>query len=109
MSETPDGRQGGEARAEHTPDDPSVEQSAPGEQPALTVEQRARAVIDSIRPYIQADGGDIDFVGLTDGVVQVRLRGSCSGCPHAAMTLKMGVERHLRMYVPEITAVENVG
>lgn len=69
------------------------------------IEERAREVIESFRPYIQADGGDIDFVSCDDGVVSVRLRGACSGCPHAAMTLKMGVERHLKERIPEIKEV----
>jgi Fe-S cluster biogenesis protein NfuA len=75
---------------------------------AESVEQRARAVVDSIRPFIQADGGDIEFLGIENGAVKVRLHGACSGCPHAAYTLTMGVERHLRERVPEITAVVNV-
>lgn len=70
--------------------------------------ERARAVIESFRPYIQADGGDIEFIGVEDGVAQVRLRGACCGCPHAAMTLQMGVERQLRARVPEIKGVVNV-
>ena len=73
-----------------------------------SVEERAREVIDGIRPYIQADGGNIDFVGLEDGIVQVRLHGACTGCPHAAVTLQMGVERALRERIPEIKGVENV-
>lgn len=80
-------------------DVPSVPQS-------LT--ERTRAVIESIRPYIQADGGDIEFVGVADGIAQVRLHGACCGCPHAAMTLQMGVERQLRELVPEIKGVVNV-
>ncbi len=78
----------------------------PGTQPK-SVEQRVREVIESFRPYIQADGGDIDFVKCENNVVTVRLRGACSGCPHAAITLKMGVERHLKQRVPEITEVIN--
>ncbi len=73
-----------------------------------TIAERARQAIDEIRPYIQSHGGDIDFVGVEGGTVQVRLRGACSGCPHAAYTLTMGVEQHLRERVPEITGVENV-
>lgn len=74
-----------------------------------SVADRAREVIESFRPYIQADGGDIDFVSCEDGIVTVRLRGACTGCPHAALTLKAGVERHLRMRMPEIKEVVNVG
>jgi len=79
--------------------------SAPAEE---SLEQRTREVIESFRPYIQADGGDIEFVGVENGIAQVRLQGACVGCPHAAMTLQMGVERHLRERVPEIKGVENL-
>jgi Fe-S cluster biogenesis protein NfuA len=74
-----------------------------------TVIDRVREVIDGVKPYIQADGGDIELVSCSDGVVTVRLHGACSGCPHAAMTLKMGVERQLKQRVPEIKEVVNVG
>ncbi len=72
-----------------------------------SLEERTRAVIESFRPYIQADGGDIEFLRVENGIAHVRLRGACRGCPHAAMTLQMGVERHLRMQVPEIQGVVN--
>jgi Fe-S cluster biogenesis protein NfuA len=65
--------------------------------------------IKGIRPALQADGGDIEFVDIVDGVVKVRLTGACSGCPHAGMTLKAGVERNLKSKFPEIVRVENVG
>ena len=74
-----------------------------------TLEQRVNEVIESVRPYIQGDGGDIELVGIDDGVVKVRLRGACAGCPHSRVTLKMGVERHMRERVPEIKSVEAVG
>jgi Fe-S cluster biogenesis protein NfuA len=71
---------------------------------------KVQSVIEEIRPNLQADGGDIELVDVTaDGVVKVRLKGACHGCPGAAMTLKMGVERLLKSKIPEITAVENVG
>lgn len=73
-----------------------------------SVEQRAREAIEAVRPYIQGDGGDIEFLGIEDGIVQVRLLGACRGCPHAAMTLQAGVERALRERVPEIKGVQNV-
>jgi len=75
-----------------------------------TVQQRVSAVIEKIRPMLQADGGDIELVGVAEdtGIVSVRLQGACKGCPGAAMTLKMGVERHLKQHVPEVTGVESV-
>ena len=67
-------------------------------------------VIETIKPYIQGDGGDIEFVDVDEnGVVQVRLRGACVGCPSAAMTLKFGVERNLKEKIPEVTEVVCVG
>jgi len=70
--------------------------------------EKIQAVIDEIRPLLQADGGDIDLVGVEDGVVKVRLRGACAGCPGAQMTLKMAVERRIKLKVPEIQRVESV-
>lgn len=65
------------------------------------------AVIQDIRPHLQADGGDIALVDVTDeGVVKVRLLGACAGCPGAMMTLKMGVERVLKEKVDGVTSVE---
>jgi len=75
-----------------------------------SVRARVAAVIEKIRPYIQGDGGDIELVEVdTNNAVHVRLRGACSGCPSAAMTLKMGVERAIKQQVPEITEVVRVG
>ena len=63
-------------------------------------------VIDSIRPMLQNDGGDIELVGIDeDKTVRVRLQGACRGCPGAQMTLKMGVERLLKQRVPEVKEV----
>ncbi len=71
------------------------------------MQENVREVIDAIRPLLQQDGGDIELVGVdeTTGVVSVRLQGACKGCPGAQMTLKMGVERHLKEKVPEVTEV----
>jgi Fe-S cluster biogenesis protein NfuA len=65
--------------------------------------------IDAIRPALQMDGGDIDFVALTEeGVVQVKLSGACDSCSISWLTLKGGVERILKERVPGVTAVEAV-
>lgn len=72
------------------------------------MKEQVLAVIDEIRPLLQADGGDIELVGVEDGVVKVRLRGACAGCPGAQMTLKMAVERRIKSKVPEIQRVESV-
>jgi Fe-S cluster biogenesis protein NfuA len=74
------------------------------------LKEKVEKVIDQIRPNLQADGGDIQLVDVgEDGVVKVKLQGACHGCPGAAMTLKMGVERMLKANVPEVKSVENVG
>jgi Fe-S cluster biogenesis protein NfuA len=73
------------------------------------MKEQVQAIIDEIRPNLQADGGDIELVDVTaDGIVLVRLQGACSGCPGAAMTLKMGVERLLKNRIPAIKVVQNV-
>ena len=74
---------------------------------AETIEQRVKDVVDRIRPLLQADGGDIELVSVDEetGVVSVRLQGACKGCPSAAMTLKMGVERHVKEQVPQVKEV----
>ncbi len=72
----------------------------------LSVKQRVQQVIDMVRPAIQGDGGDVELVDVDEqGVVQLRLRGACIGCPSASMTLKMGIERNLRQRVPEVSEV----
>jgi Fe-S cluster biogenesis protein NfuA len=71
-----------------------------------TFESQVNEVIDSIRPMLQNDGGDIELVGIDeDKTVRVRLQGACRGCPGAQMTLKMGVERLLKERVPEVKEV----
>ncbi len=73
------------------------------------LENRVKKVIESIRPYLQNDGGDIAFVSLTEEkVVYVELQGHCGSCPHAMATLKQGVEAAVKEEVPEIVSVERV-
>ena len=67
---------------------------------------KVKAALDSIRPALQADGGDVELVGVDEGVVTVRLTGACSGCPMAALTLKEGIEQRLKELVPEVKSVE---
>ena len=65
--------------------------------------------LDSIRPGLQADGGDVEFVRVdADNVVHIKLVGACGGCPMSTITLKQGIERIVKMQVPEITSVEAV-
>jgi len=76
---------------------------APTDRP---LKQRVQDVLACIRPAVQQDGGDLEFVGVSDqGVVSVRLHGACVGCPSSSMTLKLGIERHLREQVPEVREV----
>ena len=63
----------------------------------------------SIRPGLQADGGDVELVEVTEeGVVKVRLKGACGSCPMSQLTLKQGIERRLKASIPEVTSVESV-
>jgi Fe-S cluster biogenesis protein NfuA len=71
--------------------------------------EKVMQALDSIRPFLQADGGDVELHDLTDdGIVYVRLTGACTGCPMSAMTLKAGIEERIREQVPEVRAVEAV-
>ena len=73
------------------------------------VEQKVKNALAQIRPYLQQDGGDVEYVDMTaEGVVIVRLKGHCGSCPHAKLTLKQGVEATLKKYVPEIKSVEDI-
>jgi len=71
-----------------------------------TFEEKVKDVIESVRPALQAHGGDIELVGVDeDNAVKVRLQGACQGCPGAAMTMKAGIERILREKVSEVKDV----
>jgi len=75
----------------------------------LELETKVRNVIEQIRPYLQADGGDISFVELTsDNVVNVELHGACGSCPFSRMTLKNGVEDAMKKAIPEVKSVEAI-
>jgi len=68
-------------------------------------DEKVKEGIDEIRPMLQRDGGDCELVEIEDKVVKIRFQGACQGCPGAAMTLKMGIERYLREKIPEIKEV----
>ena len=71
--------------------------------------EQVKASLEKIRGMLQADGGDVELVDVTDdGIVKVRLTGRCGSCPMSQMTLKMGVERQLKQDVPEVREVVNV-
>lgn len=65
-------------------------------------------VLDELRPYLMADGGNVELVELDGPIVRLRLQGACGSCPSSTMTLRMGIERKLRESIPEIAEVEQV-
>jgi Fe-S cluster biogenesis protein NfuA len=73
----------------------------------LTVEN-VEKVLDEMRPYLMADGGNVELVEIDGPVVRLRLQGACGACPSSTMTLRMGIERRLREFIPEIAEVEQV-
>ncbi len=73
------------------------------------MKEEVKKALDDIRPNLQADGGDVELVNISDdGVVSVKLKGSCAGCPMSQMTLKMGIEKYLKKMVPEVKEVRSV-
>ncbi len=74
---------------------------------ALT-EPNVEQVLDELRPYLLADGGNVELVELDGPIVKLRLNGACSTCPSSAMTLRMGIERRLREFIPEIAEIQQV-
>jgi Fe-S cluster biogenesis protein NfuA len=73
------------------------------------MKEKVEQALNKVRPALQADGGDVELVDVgADGVVKVRLKGACGGCPMSQLTLKMGIERILRKEVPEVRSVEAV-
>ena len=79
------------------------------DQERLLVEARVKNALEQIRPYLQQDGGDVEYVDITnEGVVMVRLQGHCGTCPHAMQTLKQGIETAIKRVIPEVKSVERV-
>ena len=74
---------------------------------ALTIPNVER-VLDELRPYLMADGGNVEIVEIDGPIVKVRLQGACGSCPSSTMTLKMGIERKLREAIPEVAEVVQV-
>jgi Fe-S cluster biogenesis protein NfuA len=72
------------------------------------MKEKILKALEKVRPSLQADGGDVEFVDYEDGIVKVRLQGSCAGCPMSQMTLKAGIEKFLQQEIPEIVSVEAV-
>lgn len=76
----------------------------------MMLREKVQEALNKVRPSLQADGGDVELVDVEegDGLVKVRLRGACAGCPMSQMTLKMGIEKVLKQNVPEVSRVEAV-
>ena len=73
------------------------------------LKEKVEVALNKVRPSLQADGGDVELIDVDEnGVVKVKLQGSCAGCPMSQMTLKMGIEKILKQNVPEIDRVESV-
>jgi Fe-S cluster biogenesis protein NfuA len=72
------------------------------------MKEQVQEVLNIIRPSLQADGGDVELVDVKDGVVSVRLKGACAGCPMSTMTLKKGIERFLKEKIPTVKEVVGV-
>jgi len=75
----------------------------------MDIREKVEQALAKARPYLQADGGDVELVEVTeDNIVRVKLKGACGGCPMATMTLKNGIERLVRQDIPEIKEVQSV-
>jgi Fe-S cluster biogenesis protein NfuA len=73
------------------------------------MKEKVEKVLNEVRPGLQADGGDVELVDVTeDGIVKVKLTGACAGCPMSTMTLKMAIEKRLKEQIPDVKAVEQV-
>ncbi len=74
---------------------------------SVTAREKIEAVLESIRPALRTDGGDVEFIDFDedDGIVQLRLMGACGSCPVSTMTLKQGIERRIIMAVPEVKGI----
>jgi len=69
------------------------------------MKEKVEAVLDKIRPSLEADGGNVELVEVKDGIVTVKLTGACAGCPMSTITLKNGIERILKQELPEVKEV----
>ncbi len=74
----------------------------------LSLRDKVEKALEELRPNLQADGGNVELVDVTDGVVKVRLTGACAGCPMSQMTLQWGITQFLKKKMPEIRKVEAV-
>jgi len=76
----------------------------------MTTKEEVEKALDEVRPMLMSDGGNVELIDVNEeGVVLVKLQGSCSGCPSATITLRQGIERIVMEKVPSVTAVESIG
>jgi Fe-S cluster biogenesis protein NfuA len=74
-----------------------------------SMKEKVLEMLEKVRPSLQADGGDVELINITDdGIVEVRLKGACGSCPMATLTLKAGIERVLKEHIPEVKEVRQV-
>ena len=69
------------------------------------MKEKVEAILAQVRPALQSDGGDVELVDVNEGVVSLKLKGACAGCPMATMTLRLGIERVLKEQIPEVKEV----
>ena len=69
------------------------------------MKEKVEAILAQVRPALQADGGDVELIDVNEGIVKLKLKGACAGCPMATMTLKHGIERILKEQIPEVKEV----
>ena len=75
----------------------------------LLVKEKVEEVLEQIKPSLQADGGDVELIEVTeDGIVKVELQGACAGCPMSQLTLKNGIEKKMKEEIPEVKEVQSV-
>jgi Fe-S cluster biogenesis protein NfuA len=72
------------------------------------MKEKIEEALKAIRPVLQADGGDVELIDVEDSIVKVRLTGACGGCPMSQMTLKQGIDRHIKKTVSDVLSVESV-
>ena len=75
----------------------------------MSLKEKVEKALEKVRPSLRADGGDVELIEVTeDGIVKVKLQGTCRGCPMSQMTLKLGIERTLKKEIPEVKEVQSV-
>lgn len=82
-----------------------MKETAKKETPKVVTKESVEEVIKQIRPALEADGGNVELISVSDGVVKVKLTGACGSCPMSQLTLKMGIERLLKEKVPGVKEV----